>query len=61
MIWHFEHQHADPRYWVRESDLKKAFLEKHIKRIPDLQKIPTDMRNDYEAYRIAIRKIASKH
>ena len=59
MIWHFEHQHADPRYWVRESDLKKAFLEKHIKRISDLQKIPADMRNDYEAYRIAIRKIAS--
>lgn len=59
MIWHFEHQYSEPRYWVQESELRKSFLDKRTKRITDLHQIPKDLKNDYEVYRIAIRKIAS--
>jgi hypothetical protein len=59
MIWHFDHKFSEARYWVRERDLKDSFLQKRAKRIGNLSKIPKDLKNDYEAYRIAIRKIAS--
>jgi hypothetical protein len=59
MIWHFDNKYADPRYWVNEKELKQLFLEKKVKRIPDLSSIPKDMKNAFETYRLAIRKIAS--
>jgi len=58
MIWHFNHRYSEPRFWIDELDLKADFLEKRRKRC-DLKKIPNDLKNDYETYRIAIRKIAS--
>jgi len=39
--------------------LREDFLKKRMKRIEGLSKVPKDMRNDYEVYRLAIRKIAS--
>ena len=59
MIWHYDSHYATPRYWVEENELRRSFLEKRVKRISGLSTIPPDMRNDYEAYRLAIRKIAS--
>ena len=59
MIWHFDNNFAEPRYWVQEKLLRKEFLLKRIKRIQGLDSVPKDMKNDYEAYRLAIRKIAS--
>ena len=59
MIWHFDSQFDKPRYWVNESALRSDFLEKRRKRIEGLVGIPADLKNDYEEYRIAIRKIAS--
>ena len=58
MIWHFDHKFSEARYWIRESDLRASFLQKRVKRI-GIHKIPSDLKNDYEAYRLAIRKIAS--
>lgn len=57
MILHFSHCYDEPRYWIEESDLRSDFLEKRRKRT-GLNEIPKDLKNDYEAYRIAIRKIA---
>jgi very-short-patch-repair endonuclease len=57
MILHFSHCHDEPRYWINESDLRSEFLEKRRKRT-ELNDIPKNLKNDYEAYRIAIRKIA---
>jgi len=59
MIWQFDHQYSEPRYWVKESDLRQAFFGKRVKRIEGLNCLPKDLRNDYEVDRIAIRKIAS--
>lgn len=59
MIWQFDHQYADPRYWVKEADLREAFQGKRIKRIEGIAKCPKHLRNDYEVPRLAIRKIAS--
>jgi Putative DNA-binding domain/Eco57I restriction-modification methylase len=58
MIWHFNHTYSAARYWVEESELRSSFLGKRIKRIPGLTTIPEDLKNDYEVYRIAMRKIA---
>ena len=58
MIWQFDHHYASPRYWLNEQELRKVFLEKRIKRA-GLSLVPKDMKNDYEVFRIAIRKIAS--
>ncbi|MEG4426606.1 MULTISPECIES: Eco57I restriction-modification methylase domain-containing protein [unclassified Microcoleus] len=58
MIWYFDHNYSEARYWIKEIELKNIFLNKRIKRIEALEKVPEDMKNDYEAYRIAIRKIA---
>jgi hypothetical protein len=58
MIWHFDSHFAEPRYWVREMDVRDQFKQKRSKRIdarPDWKSLV----NDYESYRIAIRKIAS--
>jgi hypothetical protein len=59
MIWHFTDQFGDPRYWIKESMIRSDFLSKRVKRIPDLKHKPKNLKNDYEAYRLAIRKIAS--
>ncbi|MFI5252371.1 MAG: Eco57I restriction-modification methylase domain-containing protein [Bacteroidota bacterium] len=59
MIWHFDHRYSNPRYWVVEPSLREEFLEKKIKRIEGIDKPPRTMINDYEVYRIGIRKIAS--
>jgi hypothetical protein len=59
MIWHFDSDYSKPRYWIDEGDLRKAFREKRVKRIPGLDVVPEDIMNDYEVFRLAIRKIAS--
>jgi hypothetical protein len=59
MIWQFDHRYSEPRYWVKETDLRQTFLGKRCKRIEGLKHMPKDLRNDYEVDRIAIRKIAS--
>ncbi|MBD2564678.1 MULTISPECIES: Eco57I restriction-modification methylase domain-containing protein [Nostoc] len=58
MIWQFQNSYDKPRYWIEESDLREIFLHKRAKRIGFVDKIPKDLKNDYETYRIAIRKIA---
>jgi hypothetical protein len=58
MFWHFDHQFSDPRYWIKESELRDSFLQKRIKRIgSDYQ--PKALKNDYQTFRLAFRKIAS--
>ncbi len=59
MIWHFQNGYDKPRYWIKESDLREIFLQKRVKRIGFTDKLPEDLKNDYEVYRLAIRKIAS--
>jgi hypothetical protein len=59
MIWHFDSKYSQPRYWINESKLRQEFIEKRCKRIQNLIGIPKDIKNDYEVYRLAIRKIAS--
>ena len=58
-IWHFDSKFSDNRYWIKESEIRKEFLEKKVKRISLLEKMPKDLCNDYETYRLAIRKISS--
>uniref|UniRef100_A0ACD5H2U0 Helix-turn-helix domain-containing protein n=1 Tax=Desertifilum tharense IPPAS B-1220 TaxID=1781255 RepID=A0ACD5H2U0_9CYAN len=58
MIWHFNHCYSKPRYWIIESEIRNLFLNKRQKRIKSLKETPEDLKNDYEAYRLAIRKIA---
>lgn len=59
MIWHFTNQFSDARYWINEKEIKEDFLSKRVKRIEGLYSQPKDLKNDYETYRLAIRKIAS--
>lgn len=59
MIWQFDHLYAEPRYWVKESELRETFREKKLKRIEGLERVPKNLVNDYEVIRIALRKIAS--
>lgn len=59
MIWHFTNQFSDARYWINEKEIKTDFLSKRVKRIEGLYDQPKDLKNDYETYRLAIRKIAS--
>lgn len=59
MIWQFDHQYSEPRYWVKEADLRQIFSSKRMKRIEGMKFKPKDLMNDYEVDRIAIRKIAS--
>lgn len=59
MIWHFTNQFSDARYWITEKEIKADFLSKRVKRIEGLYDQPKDLKNDYETYRLAIRKIAS--
>ena len=59
MIWQFDHQYSEPRYWVKEADIRQSFLEKRLKRTVGLDRLPKDLKPDYEVNRIAIRKIAS--
>jgi hypothetical protein len=59
MIWQFDSYYSDARYWIKESELRQLFLEKHIKRIDGLNYVPSDLKNNYEVYRLAMRRIAS--
>src|SRR6218665_1337696 len=59
MIWHFTNRFSEARYWINENDIKEDFLNKRVKRIEGLHEQPKDLKNDYETYRLAIRKIAS--
>jgi hypothetical protein len=59
MIWHFTNQFSDARYWINEKEIKSDFLSKRVKRIEGLYEQPKDLKNDYETFRLAIRKIAS--
>jgi hypothetical protein len=59
MIWHFQHDYDKPHYWINESDLREVFLQKRTKRIGFSGKVTKNLKNDYEVYRLAIRKIAS--
>lgn len=59
MIWHFTNKFAEARYWINEKEIKDDFLSKRVKRIEGLSKQPKDLKNDFETYRLAIRKIAS--
>ena len=58
MIHQFTHKFSDARYWIEELDIRESFSAKRVKRINSLKIVPQDLRNDYEEYRIAIRKIA---
>lgn len=58
MIWQFDSHFAEARYWVCESDICEVFKQKRSKRL-DAKINWEGLRNDYETYRIAIRKIAS--
>ncbi len=59
MIWHFTNTYSEARYWLNEADIIDDFLGKRLKRINGLFKQPKDLKNDFETYRLAIRKIAS--
>ena len=64
MIWHFDHNYNTAKYWINEFQLRELFLEKRFKRIKmdcnnNNWKKPDDLKNDYEVYRIAIRKISA--
>ncbi len=63
MIWHFTNTFDQPRYFINEASIKEDFLSKRVKRIgvadTQVKRRPKDLKNDYEAYRLAIRKIAS--
>ena len=59
MIWQFDHQYERPQYWISEKEIRASFLEKRVKRTEGLKTAPKDMRNDYETFRLAFRKIAS--
>ena len=58
MIHQFNHLFSEPRYWINEKEIKADFLSKRVKRIDGLDKVPKDIKNDYEVYRLGIRKIA---
>jgi hypothetical protein len=49
MIWHFEHQLAEPRFWVSEKEARKAILGKEQDRKQKL---------DYESCRLGIRAVS---
>jgi hypothetical protein len=56
MIHQFTHLFSDPRFWVEESNIKRTFLSKRVKKISGLKATPNDLKNDYEEYRIVIRR-----
>jgi hypothetical protein len=56
MIYQFTHILSKPRYWIEELNIRKSFLVKRVKRISGIKSSPEDLKNDYEEYRIVIRK-----
>ena len=50
MIWQFEHQYAEPRYWVDEKDGRKRVVGKRGE--------DTGQLLDYQTYRLGFRDIA---
>jgi hypothetical protein len=67
MIWQFDHQFSDPRYWVYENQGRNELLPARIKRIEKLLKgaccgdsvDESKVKLDYEHYRLGFRDIAS--
>ena len=58
MIHQFNAAFDEPRYWIKEKEIRDDFLTKKVKRIAGLNRRPKSLVNDYETYRLAIRKIA---
>jgi hypothetical protein len=58
MIWQFDSNYAQARYWVKETSVVQPFKQKRNKRINDSGEL-LDLKNDFQAHRLAIRKIAS--
>lgn len=50
MLWQFNHQLAEPRYWVSEKDGRKALFGR---------KTDIKQKMDYQTYRLGFRDIAS--
>jgi hypothetical protein len=50
MIWQFEHQYAEPRYWVDEKEGRKTLLGKEK---------DTGQKLDYQTFRLGFRDIAA--
>ncbi len=59
MIWHFNKEFSAPRRWVKEQDLRATFKSKKVRRINGTGLKVSQIANDYETTRLAIRKIAS--
>ena len=58
MIWQFDSKYAQARYWVKEESVVQLFKQKRSKRINEISEL-SGLKNDYQANRLAIRKIAS--
>jgi hypothetical protein len=58
MIWQFDAKYADARYFVPKAAVADSFRVKRAKRLDSVSNDAV-LRNDYECYRIALRKIAS--
>jgi hypothetical protein len=56
MIYQFTHALSKPRYWLEELNIRKSFLVRRVKKINGLKNTPEDLKNDYEEYRIVIRR-----
>ncbi len=58
MIHQFTHLFSAPHCWIEESNIKRTLLSKRMRKISGLRNTPEDLKNDYEGYRIVIRKNA---
>ena len=58
MIWQFDSHYSEARYWVCEKDIRENFKQKRSKRL-ESEVDWSLLKNDYETYRIGVRKIAS--
>jgi hypothetical protein len=50
MIWQFEHQYSNPRYWIDEKEGRKAILGK---------KMDNNQILDYQSYRLVYRDVSA--
>lgn len=50
MVWHFDHDFAEPRYWIEEKEGRKALLGRERDKGQKL---------DYQGYRLGLRAVAS--
>ncbi|MEA5460307.1 ATP-binding protein [Arcicella sp. LKC2W] len=66
MVHHFFHQFDEPRYWINERLINQEFTDKKYKRHKansiltkkQIEEVKKVIINDYEVYRLVIRKIA---